>query len=137
MCRALFTQPWCLWNWEVPVPSEPAHVPICSAPVEEAQTMSGSSFDGYKRYNTQRLCLPLFFLALSFSPSCLSMQKCSSIFNAASPTCTRCARHCLLFPWLLLVSASSSVKKRSWSKILDYLRAGAKQFQVQNLLDPC
>lgn len=128
------------------MPSESSRVSICSTPVEEAQTKSGSSFEGHYEEAMQfaqavtcaRLCLLFFFRALSFSPSCLSMQKCSSVLNSALPTCKRCARHCLLDPWLLLVSASCSVKKEErLGKDLDHLRAGAKRFQAQNLLDPC
>lgn len=97
---------------------ESAHVPICSTPVEEAQASQGALLKDAREYacaqavTCARLCLPVLFLqclsALLVFPrrsAALSAQYCV-------PTCTRCARHCLLSPWLLLVSALCSVKRK-------------------------
>lgn len=105
VCRALFTQPWCLWSREVPRAWWVCPCFICSSPVEEKLFWrTWETVALHKLWRVQGL-----FLAVSFSPSCLSMQKCSSICSTASSTCTRCAlvQHCLLVPWLLLVSPPS------------------------------
>lgn len=83
-----------------------------------------------------------FVLAVSFSPSRLSTQKCSSICSILRPHLYKVCKTLPAVPLApaglcSMLSQEERIRKQSWGKALDHLRAGAKQFQVQNLLDAC
>lgn len=126
----------------IPVPGESAHVSICSTPVEEAHTKWGSSFEGQKRlclctsYDLCKVVFAIFFPCSVFQP-----------FLPIHAEVQFCPQYCVTHLYKvckvlsaapLALAASCSVKKEErLGKALDHLRAGAKQFQAQNLLYPC
>lgn len=127
---------------------ESAHVPICSTAVEEAQASQGALLKDAREYacaqavTCARLCLPVLFLqclsALLVFPRRSAALICSILRPHLYKVCKTLPAVPLAPAGLCsMLSQEERIRKQSWGKALDHLRAGAKQFQVQNLLDAC